>query len=69
MTKATYETVLEQAQRLTPEEQMRLREDLPAPSTGRVQTMRGSGAALVTFLRAMERVIQDGCEAIDARDW
>lgn len=72
--------MLEQVQRLTPEEQMRLREFLAAPTTDHARSLRGSGAALVTFLRvmgpiapaaldAMERASQDGCEEIDLRDW
>jgi hypothetical protein len=74
-----YETVLEQARRLSPEEQHRLREEIvmdPNPS------IEGLGAQFVAYLKtvpfddvdradldAMKQAIEEGCEHVDSDTW
>ena len=73
MATSTYEQVLHEAQQLTPEEQLRLREALAA------ETSPSSTSPLVAFLRSvgpldpevadeMERVIDEQFEYVDERD-
>lgn len=71
---STFERLLEEASHLTPEERRRL-----ASALSEVDG-KPTGATLVERLGAlepldaaawdeMERVIEEGCEQIDSRDW
>ena len=74
-----YETVLEQARRLSPEEQHHLREELSAAPNPSVE---GLGAQFVAYLKtlpldevdradldAMKQAIEEGCERVDGDTW
>ena len=70
----TYDEILEAARRLTTAERARLRSDLTKLD---LAERRGSGAAIVEYLRAnpldpefvdeMERAIEEGCEQVNDR--
>ena len=70
----TYDEILEAARRLTTAERARLRSDLTKLD---LADRRGSGAAMVEYLRAnpldpefvdeMERAIEEGCEQVNDR--
>ena len=70
----TYDEILEAARRLTTAERARLRSDITKLD---LADRRGSGAAMVEYLRAnpldpefvdeMERAIKEGCEQVNDR--
>ncbi|HZG66585.1 MAG TPA: hypothetical protein VEZ12_07565 [Herpetosiphonaceae bacterium] len=70
----TYDEILEAARRLTTAERARLRSDITKLD---LADRRGSGAAMVEYLRAnpldpefvdeMERAIEEGCEQVNDR--